>query len=157
MRFERVRDCHQDLDRPAVRRAVPCVFAVAAATRRGASAGSKAGELDRARLHVSQRRGAARTASSTTRPWVIPPSGGTLALQKAAPTRELADKPGLERIKAAVLAINAADDAGNPPETGIMERTRAPARWPAISHSGERGDARTRHHWHGEKIGRAHV
>jgi len=82
----------------------------------------------------------------------IATSGGTLALQKAAPTRELADKlldarlaapfkadandylyqwessrdynaaPGLERIKAALLAINAADDERNPPETGSMER-----------------------------------
>ena len=79
-------------------------------------------------------------------------SGGTLALQKQAPTRALADKlldqrlaapfmadandylyqwdssrdynasPGLERIKAALLAINSADDERNPPETGIMER-----------------------------------
>jgi len=82
----------------------------------------------------------------------IATSGGTLALQKAAPTRALADQlldgrlaapfkadandylyqwessrdynasPGLERIKAALLAINAADDERNPPETGIMER-----------------------------------
>jgi len=79
-------------------------------------------------------------------------NGGTLAYQKAAPTREAADKlldgrlkapfradandilyqwdssrdynpsPGLERIDAVVLAINAADDERNPPETGIMER-----------------------------------
>jgi homoserine O-acetyltransferase len=79
-------------------------------------------------------------------------SGGTLALQKEAPTRALADKlldarlaapskadandvlyqwdasrdynasPGLERIKAALLAINSADDERNPPETGLMER-----------------------------------
>jgi homoserine O-acetyltransferase/O-succinyltransferase len=79
-------------------------------------------------------------------------NGGNLALQKAAPTREAADKlvdarlaapmradandflyqwgssrdynasPGLERIQAALLAINAADDERNPPETGIMER-----------------------------------
>ena len=79
-------------------------------------------------------------------------TGGTLALQKMAPTREAADKlldarlaapfpldandvlymwdasrdynpaPGLERIQAAVLAINSADDERNPPETGIMER-----------------------------------
>ncbi len=79
-------------------------------------------------------------------------AGGTLALQKAAPTREAADRlldarlaaqfpldandvlymwdasrdynpaPGLERIQAAVLAINSADDERNPPETGIMER-----------------------------------
>jgi homoserine O-acetyltransferase len=79
-------------------------------------------------------------------------SGGNLALQKAAPTREAADRlldarlkapfrgdandvlyqwdssrdynasPKLERIEAAVLAINAADDERNPPETGIMER-----------------------------------
>ena len=78
--------------------------------------------------------------------------GGTLAYQKAAPTREAADKlfyermaaptaldandflymwesssdydvsPNLERIQAALLAINAADDERNPPETGIMER-----------------------------------
>jgi homoserine O-acetyltransferase/O-succinyltransferase len=78
--------------------------------------------------------------------------GGTLAYQKLAPTREAADKvlddrmnaaftadandilyqyrssgdydpsPGLERIKATVLAINSTDDERNPPETGIMER-----------------------------------
>jgi homoserine O-acetyltransferase len=78
--------------------------------------------------------------------------GGTLAYQKQAPTREAADKlleqryaaatkadandflyywdssrdynasPGLARITAALLAINAADDERNPPETGIMER-----------------------------------
>jgi homoserine O-acetyltransferase len=79
-------------------------------------------------------------------------NGGTLALQKQAPTRAQADKivderlaartpldandiiyqyeanrdydptPGLERIKARLLAINAADDERNPPETGIAER-----------------------------------
>ncbi|MFI4930600.1 MAG: alpha/beta fold hydrolase [Burkholderiales bacterium] len=79
-------------------------------------------------------------------------NGGTLAYQKQAPTREAADRlldgrlnapfradandtlyqwdssrdynpsPGLERIEAALLAINAADDERNPPETGIMER-----------------------------------
>jgi len=82
----------------------------------------------------------------------IATNGGNLALQKAAPTRERADKllndrlaapfrgdandvlyqwdssrdynpsPKLERIEAALLAINAADDERNPPETGIMER-----------------------------------
>jgi homoserine O-acetyltransferase/O-succinyltransferase len=82
----------------------------------------------------------------------IATAGGTLALQKMAPTREAADKlldarlaapfpldandvlymwdasrdynpsPGLERIQAAVLVINSADDERNPPETGIMER-----------------------------------
>ncbi|HEY6511455.1 MAG TPA: alpha/beta fold hydrolase [Burkholderiaceae bacterium] len=79
-------------------------------------------------------------------------NGGDLAYQKNAPTRERADKllndrlaapfrgdandvlyqwdssrdynpsPGLERIEAALLAINAADDERNPPATGIMER-----------------------------------
>jgi homoserine O-acetyltransferase/O-succinyltransferase len=79
-------------------------------------------------------------------------AGGTLALQKAAPTRESADKlvdtrlaapfpadandyiyqwessrdynpaPGLEKIAAPLLAINAADDERNPPETGLMEQ-----------------------------------
>ena len=32
--------------------------------------------------------------------------------------------PGLERIKAPLLAINAADDERNPPETGVTERPR---------------------------------
>ena len=84
--------------------------------------------------------------------YVIATSGGTLAFQKMAPTREAADKlvdtrlaaplkadandlvyqldssrdynasPGLERITAALLAINSADDENYPPETGIMER-----------------------------------
>jgi homoserine O-acetyltransferase/O-succinyltransferase len=77
-------------------------------------------------------------------------NGGTLAYQKLTPTREAADKlvdqrlaapfnadandyiyawqssadynpVGLERIQAAVLAINAADDERNPPETGVTE------------------------------------
>jgi homoserine O-acetyltransferase len=81
----------------------------------------------------------------------IATSGGTLAYQKMAPTRGQADKlldqrlaapstadandtlyqwessgdydasPGLGRITAALLAINAADDERNPPETGLME------------------------------------
>ena len=84
--------------------------------------------------------------------FAIATNGGTLAFQKLAPTRDAADKlvdsrlaapfkadannfvyqwdssrdynaaPGLERIQAALLAINAADDERNPPETGIMER-----------------------------------
>ncbi|AMN39310.1 alpha/beta fold hydrolase [Rhodoplanes sp. Z2-YC6860] len=79
-------------------------------------------------------------------------SGGTLGYQKLAPTREQADKlaeetlaapftadandflyqwdssrdynasPGLPKIEAPLLAINAADDERNPPETGVMER-----------------------------------
>lgn len=83
--------------------------------------------------------------------FAIGTSGGNIALQKAAPTREAADKlldqrlaapftadandalyqwessgdydpsPGLARIKARLLAINAADDERNPPETGLME------------------------------------
>jgi len=82
----------------------------------------------------------------------IATAGGTLALQKMAPTREAADKlldgrltapfpldandvlymwdasrdynpaPRLERIEAALLAINSADDERNPPELAIMER-----------------------------------
>jgi homoserine O-acetyltransferase/O-succinyltransferase len=81
----------------------------------------------------------------------IATSGGTLAYQKMAPTRGEADKlldqrlaapfaadandtlyqwessgdydasPGLARITAVLLAINAADDERNPPETGLME------------------------------------
>ncbi len=82
----------------------------------------------------------------------IATNGGTIATQLQAPTRALADKllqermaapfsadandiiylfdasrdydpePGLERVTAAVLAINSADDERNPPETGLMER-----------------------------------
>jgi homoserine O-acetyltransferase len=82
----------------------------------------------------------------------IATSGGTLAWQKAAPTSALADKivddrlaapfkpdandflyqwesshdydaaPDLEHIAAVLLAINAADDERNPPETGVMDR-----------------------------------
>ena len=82
----------------------------------------------------------------------IATSGGTLAIQSQAPTREAADKivearlagtsnadandviyqwdasrdydpsPGLEKIKAPLLAITSADDERNPPETGIMAR-----------------------------------
>ena len=78
-------------------------------------------------------------------------AGGTLAWQKAAPTRAEADKivearlkapfagdandtlyqwdssrdydpsANLEKITAAVLAINSADDERNPPETGLMD------------------------------------
>jgi len=78
-------------------------------------------------------------------------SGGTLAFQKLAPTGAQADRlvderlaapftadandyiyawesskdydpaPNLEKIKAAVLCINAADDERNPPETGVTE------------------------------------
>jgi homoserine O-acetyltransferase len=81
----------------------------------------------------------------------IATNGGTLAYQKQAPTRAAADKfvderlaaplnvdannylyawessrdydpsPGLEKIEAAVLAINSADDERNPPETGITD------------------------------------
>jgi homoserine O-acetyltransferase len=79
-------------------------------------------------------------------------SGGTLNFQKQAPTRAAADKlvdarlaapmnadandflwawgssadydaePALDKIEAHLLAINAADDERNPPETGITER-----------------------------------
>jgi len=82
----------------------------------------------------------------------IATNGGNQALYKAAPTREKADQlldqrlsapfradandslhqwdssrdynasPGLERIQAVVLAINAADDERNPPELGLLER-----------------------------------
>ncbi len=81
----------------------------------------------------------------------IATNGGTLAYAKAAPTREAADRflnerlaapftadandylyqweasgdydpsRDLARIKARVLAINAADDERNPPETGLMD------------------------------------
>lgn len=81
----------------------------------------------------------------------IATAGGTLRYQKIAPTNAQADKfvdtqlaapmtadandflwqwgssadydaaPGLDKIQASLLAINAADDERNPPETGVME------------------------------------
>ncbi len=84
--------------------------------------------------------------------YAIGTNGGNQALFKAAPTREKADafldarlkgafagdandhlyqwessgdynpSPGLEKIRATVLAINSADDERNPPELGVMER-----------------------------------
>jgi homoserine O-acetyltransferase len=84
----------------------------------------------------------------------IASSGGTLAWQAQAPTRDAADKlldarlatplsgdandvmyqwnasrdynpRGLERIQVPVLAINSADDERNPPETGLMQQAMA--------------------------------
>jgi len=93
----------------------------------------------------------------------IATSGGTLAYQQQAPTREAADKlldsrlnapftadandflyqwessadydaaPQLERIRAALLVINSADDERNPPETGLMERELKRARTPVAT------------------------
>jgi homoserine O-acetyltransferase/O-succinyltransferase len=84
--------------------------------------------------------------------FAIATNGGNHALYKAAPTRERADRlleqrmnapfpadandvlyqwdssrdynpsPGLEKIRATLLAINAADDERNPPELGILDR-----------------------------------
>jgi homoserine O-acetyltransferase len=83
--------------------------------------------------------------------YAVATNGGTLAYQKLAPTGAAADKevdarlaaaftadandyvyawdssrdydpaPNLEKIEAAVLMINAADDERNPPETGVTE------------------------------------
>jgi homoserine O-acetyltransferase len=91
-----------------------------------------------------------RTANAFFR---IATSGGSMAYAKLAPTREKADQllnhalvepfkadandflyqwdssrdydaaPGLENINATLLAINAADDERNPPETGLMEQS----------------------------------
>jgi homoserine O-acetyltransferase len=37
-------------------------------------------------------------------------------------SRDYNPAPGLERVQAALLAINSADDERNPPELGVMER-----------------------------------
>jgi homoserine O-acetyltransferase/O-succinyltransferase len=92
-----------------------------------------------------------RSVKAATVFYGIATAGGTLALQKLAPTRELADKvlnerlstpaadandllyqwessrdynpaPQLDRIVAPLLAINSADDERNPPETGLLDR-----------------------------------
>jgi homoserine O-acetyltransferase len=106
----------------------------------------------------------------------IATAGGTLNYQKIAPTREQADKivdarlaaamtadandflwqwgssadydpaPDLEKIQASVLAINAADDERNPPETGVMERAMRRKEGDTLRHPGKRGDERPSHH-----------
>ncbi|MGD0721934.1 MAG: alpha/beta fold hydrolase [Roseiarcus sp.] len=88
----------------------------------------------------------------------IATNGGTLALQKAAPSREAADRlvderlaapfaadandflfqweasrdydpsPNLNRVRAPVLVVNSADDERYPPETGLLERSLANVR-----------------------------
>jgi homoserine O-acetyltransferase len=106
----------------------------------------------------------------------IATAGGTLNYQRLAPTREKADQlvdarlaapitadandflwqwgssadydpaPGLEKIQAAVLAINAADDERNPPENRHHSgRHEAAEKRPALSHPGERPDQRASH------------
>ena len=92
-----------------------------------------------------------RSAAFASTFYGLATAGGTLAWQKAAPTRADADKivdarlkapfagdandtlfqwdssrdydpsGNLEKITAAVLAINSADDERNPPETGLMD------------------------------------
>jgi homoserine O-acetyltransferase/O-succinyltransferase len=92
-----------------------------------------------------------RSAQFATVYYSLATSGGNQALQAAAPTRQKADEllearlkapftpdandflyqwdasrdynpaPGLERIQAAVLAVNSADDERNPPELGILD------------------------------------
>ena len=96
-----------------------------------------------------------RSARFATVFYLIATNGGTLKLQKLAPTSVAADQlldarlaapfaidandllyqyeasrdydpsPVLERITARVLAINSADDERNPPETGITEKQLA--------------------------------
>ena len=61
--------------------------------------------------------------------------------------------PGLEKIQAALLAINAADDERNPPETGLMEREiKRVKNGRLLPDPGERRHARPRHHRHGEVL-----
>ena len=101
--------------------------------------------------------------------------GGTRALHHAAPTRAQADKivearlaerftadandyiysydaardydpsPGLEKIKARVLAINAADDERNPIELGIWSGNQAREERPLLPDPRLHRDPRTRH------------
>jgi len=93
-----------------------------------------------------------RSAQFASAFYALATNGGTRALQKAAPNRQKADEvvdqrlnapfgadandvlyqwdssrdynpsPGLERIQAALLAINSADDERNPPELGVLDR-----------------------------------
>ena len=57
--------------------------------------------------------------------------------------------PDLERIEATLLAINAADDERNPPETGV-DRCSVETRKerPALSDPGQHRDPRSSHHRH---------
>ena len=78
-----------------------------------------------------------------------PTTSSTSGIPRATTT----PSPGLERIQAALLAINAADDERNPPETGIMERElKRVKNGRLLSDPGQRGHARPRHHRHGEVL-----
>ena len=61
--------------------------------------------------------------------------------------------PGLEKIRAPLLAINSADDLINPPELGILEREikRVP-QGEAVADSAEPGNARPRHAHHRQPV-----
>ncbi len=62
-------------------------------------------------------------------------------------SRDYNPSPGLEKVKATVLAINAADDERNPPELGLLDREikRVQER-PRAAHPGKREHGGTRHH-----------
>ena len=76
-----------------------------------------------ARLSEARRRRARRPTRSWTTAWPRRSSrDANDFLYQWESSRDYDAAPGLERIEAAVLAINAADDERNPPETGVMER-----------------------------------
>lgn len=61
--------------------------------------------------------------------------------------------PGLENIQAMVLAVNAADEERNPPETGIMEREMKRIKdGPLLPDPGQRPDRGPWHHPAGEVV-----
>ena len=62
-------------------------------------------------------------------------------------SRDYDPSAGLEQIKATLLAINAADDERNPPETGVTgSRREARQERQALSDPGQHRDARPSHH-----------
>ena len=72
-----------------------------------------------------RRRGRGRTGWWTSA--LAAPSAGDAndVIYQFDSARDYNPAPGLERIEAAVLAINSADDERNPPETGLMSRAMA--------------------------------
>ena len=70
-------------------------------------------------------------------------------------SRNYDPSPKLETITAPVLAINSADDQVNPPELGLMETAHAARKEGSVHpHSDERPDARPRHAFAADRVGR---
>ena len=71
-------------------------------------------------------------------------------------SRDYDPSPNLEKITAALLAINSADDVVNPPELGLMEKLMPRVKRGTLrAHSDQRPDSRPRHAFAAGDLGHA--